>query len=69
MASNIRITRSSATGKFVTKPIGKAKAEKFTAVEGMRKSVASKQLSRKLTKQGLTGDAYRSEVIKAFKKA
>lgn len=68
MAQNTRIIRSATTGEFVTRPIGKGKAEKFTAVEGMHKSVASKTLSSRLTNQGLKGDAYRTEVAKAFKK-
>ncbi|MEE4236843.1 MAG: hypothetical protein V2I51_08985 [Anderseniella sp.] len=69
MAKSIKTTRPAATEKFVTRPIGKGKAEKFTAVEGLHKSVASKALSRSLTKRGLKGDAYRAEVMKAFKKA
>jgi len=66
---NTKIKRSTTTGKFVTRPIGKGKAEKFTAVEGMHKSAASKALSGSLTVRGLKGDAYRTEVTKAFKKA
>ena len=69
MAKNTKLIRSATTGKFVTRPIGKGKAEKFTAVEGMHKSAASKALSGRLTDQGLKGDAYRTEVAKAFKKA
>jgi len=69
MAKRTKIIRSAITGKFVTRPIGKGKAEKFTAVEGLRKSAASKTLSDRLAGQGLKGDAYRSEVAKAFKKA
>ena len=68
MAKTTKINRSETSGKFVTRPIGKGKAEKFTAVEGLRKSAASKALSGRLATQGLTGDAYRTEVIKAFKK-
>lgn len=69
MAKNTKITRSATTGKFVTRPIGKGKAEKFTAVEGMHKSATSKALSGRLIDRGLKGDAYRTEVAKAFKKA
>lgn len=69
MAKNSKIIRSATTGKFITRPIGKGKAEKFAAVEGMRKSAASKALSGRLADQGLKGDAYRAEVVKAFKKA
>ena len=69
MAKDSKIIRSSTTGKFVTRPIGKRKAEKFAAVEGMHKSVDSKALSGGLSARGLKGDAYRTAVIKAFKKA
>lgn len=69
MAKNTKITRSAISGKFVTRPIGKSKAERFTAVEGMQKNAASKVLSAKLMGRGLKGDAYRTAVIKAFKKA
>lgn len=69
MAKNTKTTGSATTGKFVTRPIGKGKAEKFTAVEGLRKSAASKALAENLTNRGLKGDAYRSEVARAFKKA
>lgn len=69
MARNTKTTKSAIIGEFVTRPIGKGKAEKFTAVEGLRKSAASKTLSDRLTGTGLKGDAYRSEVAKAFKKA
>jgi len=69
MAKKTPSVRSATTGKFVTKPIGKAKAERFTAVEGMKKSAASKALSGQLTSRGLRGDAYRKELVRAFKKA
>lgn len=69
MAKNTKITRSATTGKFVTRPIGKGKSEKFTAVEGLHKSAASMALSGRLADRGLKGDAYRNEVVKAFKKA
>lgn len=69
MAKTTKIIRSATSGKFVTRPIGKSKAERFTAVEGMQKNAASKVLSAELMGRGLKGDAYRTEVIKAFKKA
>lgn len=68
MAKNTKIARSATFGKFVTRPIGGAKAAKFAAVEGLRMNASSKALDRKLTDSGLKGDAYRAEVIKAFKK-
>lgn len=69
MAKGIKIGRSATTGGLVTKPIGKGKAERFAAVEGMKKSSASKALSSQLAGRGLKGDAYRIEVVKALKKA
>lgn len=69
MAKNTTIGRAVETGRIVTKPLGKGKAEKFTAVEGMTKSAASRALSGQLRARGLKGDAYRNEVVKAFKKA
>ncbi len=60
--------RSASTGKFVTQPIGGKKAAKFAQVEGLQMNAASKALSRKLSASGLKGDAYRSEIVKAFKK-
>jgi hypothetical protein len=69
MAKHIKIRQSTKSGSFVTKPIGKAKAEKFTAVEGMKKNAASKALSSHLIQHGFKGDAYRGEIVKAFKKA
>ncbi len=69
MAKKTKITRSAITGEFVTRPIGKGKAAKFTAVEGMRKSATSKTLADRLIDRGLKGDAYRTEVAKSFKKA
>lgn len=68
MARDLKIIRSAATGKFVTRPIGKGKAEKFAKVEGLRMSAASKALSDRLIERGLKGDAYRAEVVKEFKK-
>lgn len=40
--------RPASAGTAVTKPIGKGKAERFTAVEGMKKSAASRALSGEL---------------------
>lgn len=69
MAKNSKSTRSAVSGKFLTRPLGKAKAEQFTAVEGLKKSPASRALSGRLRNDGLKGDAYRAGVVKAFKKA
>jgi hypothetical protein len=68
MAKDTKIGPSSASAKVVTRPIGGAKASKFAAVEGLRLNAGSKALAQKLTATGLKGDAYRAEIIKAFKK-
>ncbi|WP_152506310.1 hypothetical protein ABWH98_06305 [Labrenzia sp. ac12] len=60
--------RSAKNGQFVTKPIGSNKAAKFSEVEGLKMSLASKVLTQKASAKGLKGDAYRSEITKAFKK-
>ncbi|MFX3679937.1 MAG: hypothetical protein ACN6I5_01505 [Hyphomicrobiales bacterium] len=69
MAKNTKTTRHAVSGKFLTRPLGKGKAERFTAVEGLKKSSASRALSGRLRDDGLKGDAYRAGVVKAFKKA
>ena len=68
MAKDSQTGRLATAGNLMTAPIGKAKAERFTAVEGMSKSAAPKALSNELTGPGLKGDAYRTEVAKAFRK-
>lgn len=69
MTKGSKISRSPKTGKLVTQPIGKGKSGRFTAVEGMSKSMAASALSQKIISQGHKGDDYRREVTKAFKKA
>ncbi|WP_037377523.1 hypothetical protein [Sinorhizobium americanum] len=68
MTKATETTRSAVTGKFVTQPIGGKKAAKFAQVEGFEMNAASKALSKKLAASGLKGEAYRSEIVKAFKK-
>lgn len=68
MAKDTKIVSSAVSGKLVTRPIGGKKAAKFSEVEGLKMSPSSKVLSQKLTASGLKGDAYRIEIIKAFKK-
>ena len=58
--------RSAATGKFVTKPLGRGKAEKFSQVEGKALSRESATTLSKLKGRGLTGDALRSAIAGSF---
>jgi hypothetical protein len=69
MTKGFKTNRVATNGARVTAPIGKAKAERFAAVEGMKKSPTSNALSAKLAARGLTGDEYRVELVRAFKKA
>lgn len=68
MGKETKSGRSVETGKFVTRPIGAQKAAKFAEVEGLKMNAGSKALSQKLSASGLKGDAYRREIVKAFKK-
>jgi hypothetical protein len=68
MTKETKTGRSAAKDKFVTRPIGGRKAAKFALVEGLTMNAESKELARKLSANGLKGDTYRSEIIKAFKK-
>ncbi|WDZ81645.1 hypothetical protein PWG15_35515 (plasmid) [Ensifer adhaerens] len=68
MTKSTKSARSAVTGKVVTQPIGGKKAAKFAQVEGLKMNATSKALSQKLSASGLKGDAYRSEIVKAFKK-
>lgn len=68
MAKDTKSLSSAVTGKSLTDPIGSKKAVKFAEVEGLKMSPAAKTLAQKLTAIGLKGDAYRSEIMKSFKK-
>lgn len=68
MTKSTKTDRSAVTGKYLTQPIGAKKAAKFAQVEGLKMNATSKALSQKLSASGLKGDAYRSEIVKAFKK-
>ncbi|MAU18935.1 MAG: hypothetical protein CMH13_00160 [Martelella sp.] len=68
MAKSTKVSRSAGSGKFITRPIGVGKAERFAAVEGLSLKPASRSLSKSLASSNLKGDAYRTAVTKAFKK-
>ncbi|SDK33834.1 hypothetical protein SAMN05428983_4643 [Agrobacterium fabrum] len=68
MTKDTKSSRSAPRDKVVISPIGGRKAAKFALVEGLTMNADSKALARKLAASGLKGDAYRSEIIKAFKK-
>lgn len=50
----------------MTKPLGKAKAEKFAKVEGVTTSAVSAALLSTYIERGLQGDALRSAIRDSF---
>jgi hypothetical protein len=68
MTKDRKSSRSTPRDKVVISPIGGRKAAKFALVEGLTMNADSKALARNLAASGLKGEAYRSEIIKAFKK-
>ncbi|MBW8639399.1 hypothetical protein K1W69_19550 [Hoeflea sp. WL0058] len=64
MTTNPKIQRSA-----ITKPIGRSKAAKFAAIEGVTVNQRSYEISQKAASAGLRGDAYRAEIKKAFTKS
>ncbi|QKV18643.1 hypothetical protein [Oricola thermophila] len=69
MAKTVKIGRSTISGRFVTRAIGPRKATKFASVEGLELSAASREIAQNTKSRGLRGDAYRAEIVKAFKKS
>ena len=68
MKKTRKAIRSAATGRFVTKPLGRGKAEKFSQVEGMVLSRESAEMLSRLKGRGLKGDALRSAICGSFEK-
>ena len=68
MKKTRKAIRSAAAGRFVTKPLGSGKAEKFSQVEGMVMSRESAATLSGLKGRGLTGDALRSAISRSFDK-
>ena len=66
MKKGSAITRSAATAPFVSKPLGKGKAEKFARVEGMSLSKRFDGTISNLERRGLKGDAVRSAILGTF---
>lgn len=60
------VKRSGTTGRFMTKVLGKAKAEKFAKVEGVVTSHKSKELLESHVGRGLKGDALRAAIASSF---
>ena len=60
------IKRSAATGRFVTKPLGKDKATKFAKIEGVTTSLKSAKTLKTYSDRGLKGDALRSAIAGSF---
>lgn len=68
MRNNQSLKRSTAAGRFASKPLGKGKATKFAKVEGMVLSSRSTKTISRLEGSGLKGDALRSAIIGSFAK-
>ena len=68
MKKTRKAIRSAETGRLVTKPLGRGKAEKFSQVEGMALSRESAAMLSGLKARGLTGDALRSAISESFDK-
>lgn len=68
MKKNQIIKRSAATGRFVSKSIGKGKASKFALVEGMALSRSSAKTISHFENNGLSGEELRSAIIGSFGK-
>ncbi|CUH52695.1 hypothetical protein SAMN04488037_11927 [Shimia marina] len=66
MRKSATITRSSSTGRFVSKTVGKGKAAKFALVEGMSLNERSATLMARMERRGLKGDAMRSAIAGSF---
>ena len=67
MPKNASISRESKSGKFVSEPLGKSKATKFAAVEGLALSPSAKKIEATLEARGLKGDAYRKAVAASLR--
>ena len=68
MKKSQAIKRSAATGRFVTKPLGKEKATKFSKVEGMSLTGRAAKTISRFEGNGLKGDALRSAITGSFVK-
>lgn len=68
MKKNQALKRSVTTGRFVTKPLGKGKATKFSMVEGMSLTGKSARTISRFEGNGLKGDALRSAITGSFAK-
>jgi predicted deacylase len=68
MNKNQTIKRSTVTGRFTSKPLGKEKATKFAKVEGVILTQRSSKTISQFEGSGLKGDALRSAITGSFAK-
>ncbi|WP_343080221.1 hypothetical protein [Ostreiculturibacter nitratireducens] len=68
MTKTIATSRSTTTGRFSPKPLGKSKAAKFAQVEGITLTAKSKKTLVRLEASGLKGDALRAAITGTFEK-
>lgn len=68
MSRSHKISRSTESGKFVTGPLGKSKATKFSLVEGITLNQRSAKVLKSHKSKGLSGHALRTAISKSFVK-
>ena len=66
MDKSSAVMRSGTNRRFMSKPLGKAKAEKFAKVEGVTTSAKSAALLEANIRAGLQGDALRVAIKNSF---
>jgi hypothetical protein len=66
MAKNTLIGRDSRSGQFVSKPLGKSKASRFSLVEGMSLNDDSKRMLETFESSGRKGAVLRLAISGAF---
>jgi hypothetical protein len=67
MANNGKIGRDTRTGQFLTKPLGRAKATKFSLVEGVSLTEESARIIHQHQSSGKNGTALRSAIAGSFR--
>lgn len=68
MAQTLRRAVSpQAADEAVTRPVGSSKAARFSEADGLTPSETSQALMRKAATEAGSGDAYREEILVAFR--
>jgi hypothetical protein len=67
MDQTSKASRSAASGRIPSAPLGEAKARRFAAVEGLFLDADGERTKAGLELRGLNGDAYRKAVAASFR--